>query len=116
MSDDYAHHWGIGTDTEGKEGFAEAVGGLLAAFPSLHFTADQIWVADDTVIVRWIDIGVQELEFNGIPPSQETVTWTGISIFRIECGKAVEGWAEADHFGRIQQQGVIPAPEATPSA
>ena len=51
-------------------------------------------------------------DYSGVPASQETVTWTGISIFHLECGKAVEGWTEADHFGRIVQQGAIPV--ATP--
>jgi predicted ester cyclase len=91
---------------------------FMGAFSGLHTTVDQVWIAGDTVIVRWINIGVQETDYMGVPPSRETVTWTGISVFRLECGKAVEAWTEADHFGRIQQQGVVPvtAPEATPEA
>jgi steroid delta-isomerase-like uncharacterized protein len=114
MAPDYVHHWGIGIDVEGVDAFQTSLENFIAAFPGLHATVDRIWVTEDSVVIRWIDIGVQEQEFMGVPPSQETVTWTGLSIFRLECGKAVEGWTEADHFGRIEQQGVIPV--ATPEA
>jgi len=114
MAPDYVHHWGIGTDVEGNAAFQTSLEAFIAAFPQFHATVDRVWVASDTVVVRWIDIGVQEQEFMGVPPSQQSATWTGISIFRLACGKAVEGWTEADHFGRIEQQGVIPI--ATPAA
>jgi steroid delta-isomerase-like uncharacterized protein len=117
LSDDFVYHWGIGVDAEGIEEFTGSMTAFMDAFSGLHTTVDRVWVADDTVIVRWINIGIQEDDFMGIPPSDQTVTWTGISIFRLECGKAVEAWTEADHFGRIQQQGALPvAPEATPEA
>lgn len=113
MAPEYVHHWGIGTDVEGNDAFQTSLEAFIAAFPGLQATVDRVWVAGDTVIVRWIDTGVQEQDFMGVPASQEPVTWTGLSIFRLECGKAVEGWTEADHFGRIEQQGVIPV--ATPA-
>jgi steroid delta-isomerase-like uncharacterized protein len=115
LSDDFIYHWGIGPDAEGIDEFTSSMTAYMSAFSGLHTTVDQVWVADDTIVVRWINIGIQEQDYMGVPPSQETVTWTGISIFRLECGKAVEGWSEADHFGRIQQQGAIPVPEATPA-
>ncbi len=91
---------------------------FMNAFSGLHTTVDQFWIAGDTAIVRWINIGIQEVDYMGVPPSDQTVTWTGISIFRLECGKAVEAWTEADHFGRLQQQGIVPvaSPESTPEA
>jgi predicted ester cyclase len=30
-------------------------------------------------------------------------TWTGINIFRIECGRIVEVWSEVDALSRLQQ-------------
>jgi steroid delta-isomerase-like uncharacterized protein len=116
---DAVYHWGIGVDSEGVEEIATAQDAFFAAFPSIHVTVDKVWLAGDSVIVRYISIGNQETEFRGIPPSRETVTWTGISVFQLDCGKIVEVWSEADHFGRIEQQGVItvaPAAEATPTA
>ena len=35
--------------------------------------------------------------------SGKPVTWSGINIFRIECGKIAEEWSEVDGVGRIAQ-------------
>jgi len=35
------------------------------------------------------------------------VTWTFISIYRIEGGKIVEEWEEGDHLSIIQQLGLV---------
>jgi steroid delta-isomerase-like uncharacterized protein len=114
LSDDFVYHWGIGVDAQGVDEFTSSMTAFMNAFPGLHTTVDKVWVADDTVIVRWINIGIQQSDYMGIPASEQTVTWTGISIFQLECGKAVEAWTEADHFGRIEQQGILPvaSPEA----
>jgi uncharacterized protein (TIGR02246 family) len=113
-------HWGIGVDAEGTEEIAAALDAFFTAFPGVHATIEDVFVDGDTVIVRYIAIGIQESEFMGIPNSRETVTWTGINISRLDCGLAVEHWGEADHFGRLQQQGDIAViaeeAEATPSA
>ena len=116
---DAIHHWGIGVDSEGTDEFAAALDGFFTAFPGSRVTVDQVWLAGDTIIVRWIAIGIQEGEFMGVPGSLDTVTWTGINVMRLECGLIVESWSEADHFGRLEQMGLIPiAPEAeaTPAA
>ncbi len=118
LSDDFVYHWGIGADAQGVDDFTTSMTAYMTAFPDLQTTVDQVWIADDAVIVRWINTGTQVADYMGIPPSDQTATWTGISIFRLECGKAMEGWTEADHLGRLEQQGVIPvaSPESTPEA
>lgn len=116
---DAIHHWGIGVDSTSAAEMETAAAAFFTAFPGIHVTVDRVWLSGDTVIIRWIAIGVQEADFMGIPASQTTVTWTGINIQQIECGLISEAWSEADHFGRIEQQGTIvvePAPEATPAA
>ena len=107
-------HFGIGFDSEGIDEIGAWQTAFFEAFPGVHGTIDRVWVAGDTVIVRYIAIGIQEADFMGIPASQDTVTWTGINVYQLACGKIVEQWGEADHFGRIEQQGVIPvgSPEA----
>ncbi|HEX5498431.1 MAG TPA: ester cyclase, partial [Thermomicrobiales bacterium] len=37
-------------------------------------------------------------------------------IYRFDCGKVVESWTELDQIGRLQQLGILPAPQATPAA
>jgi steroid delta-isomerase-like uncharacterized protein len=117
---DAIHHWGVGVDSEGVDELTGNLSDFFTAFPGIHLTADRVWLAGDTVIIRWIAIGIQETDFMGIPASKDTATWTGINIQQIECGLTTESWSEADHFGRIEQQGVIPVgspeAEATPAA
>ncbi len=111
---DTVHHWGIGTDSTSADELTAATSAFLAAFPGIHLTIDRVWLAGDTVIIRWIAIGIQETDFMGIPASEKTATWTGINIHQLECGLSVESWSEVDHLGRVQQQGMLPlaSPEA----
>lgn len=107
-------HWGIGVDAQGPDEIEASTAAFFAAFPGIHLTVDRVWSTEDTVIIRYISLGIQETDYMGIPASQTTVTWTGIAIEQLACGQIVEHWSEADHFGRIQQQGALPP--ATPEA
>lgn len=116
---DAIHHWGLGVDSEGADEMTTSLDAFFTAFPGVRATIDRVWVSGDTVIARWISIGIQEGDFLGVPGSQDTVTWTGINIWQLDCGIVTESWSEADNFGRLQQMGLIPiAPEAeaTPTA
>lgn len=116
---DGIHHWGIGADSEGSEELAASLETYFAAFSSLHYTVDRVWLADDTVIIRWIAIGIQEGDLMGVPGSLDTVTFTGIKVLQLNCGLVVETWSEADHFSRLEQMGLIPIgadAEATPTS
>lgn len=117
---DAIHHWGIGFDAEGHDELTASLESFFTAFPGVRLTIEQVLLAGDTIVIRWIAIGVQETEYMGIPASRDTVTWTGINIMQTECGLVTEAWSEADHFGRIQQQGVfdmlMTEEEATPAA
>lgn len=111
-------HWGIGGDAEGADAIQASLEAFLTAFPGIQITVDRVWLAGDTVVIRYVAEGTQETDFQGVPASQTTVTWTGINVMQLACGLVVEQWGEADHFGRIEQQGVIPvaSPAATPAA
>ena len=43
------------------------------------------------------------------------MTWTGINIYRLECGRIAEIWSEVDALGRIAQL-TGTATAATPAA
>lgn len=116
--EDAIHHWGIGVDSEGSGEIATSFDAFFGAFPGIHLTLDRAWVAGDTVVIRWIAIGMQEGDFMGVPGALVTTTWTGINIFQLDCGLVVESWSETDHFSRLEQMGLIPiapAAEATPA-
>ena len=92
-------------------GVTAMMGDFLAAFPDLRYTFDLFVIQDAYLVERYTAIGTQEGQLGDLPPSGRSATWTGINIFRIECGKIVEVWSEVDALSRNQQ---LTAPVATP--
>lgn len=106
------HHAAGGyPDTMTEEGVAGMMDDFLAAFPDLRYSFDLFVVQDDIVVERYTATGTQEGPLGDLPPSGQTATWTGINIFRIECGRIVEVWSEVDALGRNAQ---LAGAEASP--
>jgi hypothetical protein len=63
-----------------------------AAAPELQATLDDIFAAGDRVALRWSARGTHLGEWLGVPPTGQHFTMSGITIYRIAEGKAVEGW------------------------
>jgi predicted ester cyclase len=55
------------------------------------------------VIERYTATGTQRGRLGDLPASGRKATWTGINIFRIECGRIAEVWSEVDAAGRTKQ-------------
>jgi len=108
------HHWGLGTDTTGTAAFAERLKVFLAAFPDIQFTVNRVRAEGNTVVTGWTATATHQGPFAGVAATGRKVTWTGINIFQIDCGKITESWGEADHIGLRQQLGALPA-DATPT-
>ncbi|MGH2614572.1 MAG: ester cyclase [Thermomicrobiales bacterium] len=86
---------------------AGEVGGMmddfLVAFPDLHYAFD-LWITqDDYVVERYTATGTQEGQLGQLAPSGRTAIWTGVNIFRIECGRIAEVWSEVDALSRTAQ-------------
>ena len=80
-----------------------------ASFPDMNVTTDDLIAEDDKVVERWTQTQTHTGEaFMNIPPSNQTITFTGISIYRIANGKIAEHWANMDLFGMLVQMGAIP--------
>jgi predicted ester cyclase len=96
---------------------ADDVTTMMAAFPEafsdLHYEFDLFIVQDDFVVERYTASGTQDGPLQDLPPSDRKATWTGINIFRIECGQIVEIWSEVDALSRTQQ--LTGATTATPA-
>jgi steroid delta-isomerase-like uncharacterized protein len=98
------HHAGGGyPDVMTTDGVAAMMGDFLTAFSDLRYTFDLFVVQDDHVVERYTATGSQDGRLQDLPPSGRTATWTGINIFRIECGRIVEIWSEVDALSRDQQ-------------
>jgi len=79
-----------------KEGVLQMFRMYRAAFPDLHTALEDVLVDGDRVVVRGTDRGTHLGDFMGFPASGRKVTTTWIEIFRMENGKAAEGWLESD--------------------
>jgi steroid delta-isomerase-like uncharacterized protein len=114
VAEDLIHHAGIFVDELGRQALKDDLAALLAAFPDVRFTADVIVATEDRVAVRWTATGTHEGELQGIAPTGRPIVFTGINVYRIDCGQIVEGWSEPDSLGLLRQLGVVP--ETMPSA
>lgn len=83
------------------------LGAMLSGFPDLRHTIEQVIANDDTVVIRWQAEGTNDGEFQGHAPTGKTATWTGVNIYRFECGRIAEEWSEGDGLGRLMQLGLI---------
>jgi steroid delta-isomerase-like uncharacterized protein len=113
VAPDYVDHdpnspEGMGGGADGAKQFVEM---YRSAFPDLQMTVEDLIAEGDKVVVRWTARGTHQGELMGIPPSGNRVEVTGISVDRIEGGKFVEGWANYDALGMMQQIGAVPTAE-----
>lgn len=114
---DVVHHWGQGADTTGTAALKASTEAFITAFPDMVMTFDAFMAEGDMVLIRWTLNGTQTGPFFGIEPTGNTATWTGINIYRIECGLVAESWSEADGLSLRRQLGVLEDPTvATPAA
>lgn len=114
LAEGHVHHWAVGPDTAGVDAIADRILGWRQTIPDLRIQAEELAAADDLVAARWTATGTLQGPFMNVAPANQAVEWTGINIFRIECGQIVEIWSEMDTLGFYAQLGVDAA--ATPTA
>ena len=93
----------------GPEGVKQFVQIYRGAFPDVRLTINDQIAEGDEVVTRWTATGTHKGQFMGIAPTNKHSTVTGVNIERFQNGKVVEGWANYDMFGMLQQMGVVPA-------
>jgi steroid delta-isomerase-like uncharacterized protein len=86
----------------------EGIGAACTAFPDIRINIDDLFAADDKVVLRWSSHGTHRGEMQGLPPTNRPMTMTGIAIYRFAGGKIVEEWMNNDTLGMLRQLGVIP--------
>ena len=98
---------GVPPTNEGFKGFVSA---FRAAFPDLHYTLEDSIAEGDRVVQRATATGTMKGDFQGMPASGKSATWSEIHITRFENGKAVEHWGVVDQLGMLAQLGFAQAP------
>ena len=92
----YISHNELNIEVLGPQGIRNAAVLQRTAFPDLVTTIDDLIAEDDRVAVRGHDEGTHMGEFMGLAPTGKRFTITWIDIFRIQDGKLVEAWLEAN--------------------
>jgi len=97
-------------DYEGHAEIAESIEDVLAGFPDMEATVEDIVAEGDTVAMRLTLRGTHEGEFMGIEPTGRSVEIENMVFTRIEDGKITERWLRPDMFGLMSQLGVVDVP------
>lgn len=108
LGEDFALHVPLPCSS-GKNGMIEVISACRAAFQHLDVTVEDLIAEDDRVAARFTARGLHSGSFMGLPPTGKSVTMTGIEIFRIEGGRIVELWGEANLLGLMAQLGLAPS-------
>jgi steroid delta-isomerase-like uncharacterized protein len=90
------------------EALKQFLASMLAAFPDIRFTIEDLVAEGDKVVIRWSCTGTHQGEFMGLAPTGKQLTPSGISIDQIVEGKVVEERVEFDTLRFFQQLGAAP--------
>jgi len=97
----------------GREGLQWVIQMYRTALPDVQVQVEDQIAEGDKVLTRITIQGTHQGQFMHLPPTNKEVTITAMVVTRFKDGRNVEGWAELDRFGLMQQLGVIPAPQAS---
>jgi steroid delta-isomerase-like uncharacterized protein len=112
LADDYTHQTPPPGVAPTREGFKEFVSTAQSALDNNALITDDIFAYEDKVVQRWRTTGVHTGTFLGVPASNKSVEFSGISLYTVRNGKIVEDWTLFDMVGLMQQIGAMEgAPE-----
>jgi len=100
------------SEIHGPKEFEEFVNEIRGAFPDIRIEVEDVFGADDRVVLRWSAVMTHSGSILGMPPTGRTVRNRGITIARFRDGKIVEGWDNWDQLGMLEQLGAYTQPVA----
>lgn len=104
-SDCVVHITGVPAPFRGVSEWKEFVGGMLNAFPNLHFTMEDQLIQGDRVAFRWHATGTHDGPLGAAPPTGKTIAVDGLVVDRVVDGKVQERWEQFDQAIMLQQLG-----------
>jgi steroid delta-isomerase-like uncharacterized protein len=106
VADDYRNHNAFVDD--GREANRTFWTGFFAALPDLTATMEDLVIAGDRVVGRFVYRGTHACEFMGIPATGRKVEMRSIDIWRVDNGMFVEHWDELNTLQLLAQMGALP--------
>ena len=103
LAPDYVEHWSPAGS--GIEGFRQFAVGLVAAFPDLQVTVEDLVAEGNRVVARVTVHATHEGALMGMTPTGRQVSFEGIDIFEVEDGRIVGRWNLRTLLSLMQQLG-----------
>ena len=103
---------GSGSAIRGPAEFVLFVESIRSAFPDIRVAIEDIFGAEDKVVVRWSATMTHCGYGLGVPATGKAVNIGGITIARINNGQIVEGWDNWDQLAMLEQIGAYKQPAA----
>lgn len=99
-----------------SDSWTKFLAGFVEGFPDLRISVENAVGEGDLVAQRVQFEGTHTGEFQGLPPTQRKVSFSGLELNRFVDGKVVEHWFQLDALGLLQQLGlmVVPGPRLLP--
>lgn len=110
------HHGASFPDVYGVDELKTALSRTFETFPDIKLETEDVFATDNTVVVRWAGTATQEGEYFGEAPTGTSVNFTGINVYRMECGQIIESWSEMNTLDVLNQVRNAQLGEATPTA
>lgn len=92
-------------DFRGTQAMKEVVQAWLKGFPDLSVNNDLIISENDLVSIQWCAKGTHKGEFKEKKATGKTVSYSGVTVYRIKNGQIVEYWAYLDMQHLLSQIG-----------
>lgn len=105
MPDCVVHITGVADPIRGVGPWKELLGGLLRAFPDLHFTMEDQLVQGDRVAFRWHATATHTGPLGPAPATGKRIAIDGLIVDRVAGGKVRERWEQWDQTLMLQQLG-----------
>jgi len=103
-------------EAQGRAGVRSIGKKVLAAFPDLSWSCEDMIAEGDRVVcrlsLRGTNTGPLEFLRFPLPASGKKLETEAIHVFRLAGGKIVEHWAGRDDVGMMRQLGHLPVPGA----
>ena len=99
-----------------SDAWTRFLSGFVEGFPDLRLEVEDAVGEGDLVAQRIHFEGTHTGEFQGLPPTQRKVSFSGLEINRFVDGRVAEHWFQLDALTLLQQLGlaVVPGPRLLP--
>lgn len=106
------HEVNIKEDLVGTKEYKDNVTWVRTTYPDFNVTADELFVKDDLVVLRWTVTGTNTGPRGDLPATGKRVQFSGININRVIDGKIVEEWVYFNMAAVLKQLGYTYNPPA----